>query len=155
MASKCASQSSGGFFGGGSSPKKSQKANFALKAAGAYVEDVSYEGNNVLDIFKGGVFRYTGINFEHDNPSYLVLDSNNEPGECWCFKGQQANITIHLIAPMKPSEFFLYHIYMDYYDEAKIDMSTAAPKDFSVVGVDAHGEYLLGDCRVRAHVRLW
>ena len=91
------------------------------------------------------MYRYTGINFDHDNPNYNVLDSANEPGQCWCFPGQEANITVHLIAPMQQSEFFLHHIYMEYYNEAKIDMATAAPKDFAVVGIDAQGEHLLGE----------
>jgi hypothetical protein len=38
----------------------------------------------------------------------------------------------------------MHHIYMEYYNEAKIDMGTAAPKDFSVVGIDGQGEHLLG-----------
>jgi len=47
---------------------------------------------------------------------------------------------------MQPSEFFLHHIFMEYYQETKIDLGTAAPKDFTVIGLDKNDkEYVLGD----------
>merc|ERR1712100_948739 len=46
---------------------------------------------------------------------------------------------------MVPSDFFLYHIFMKYYQETKIDMGTATPKHFTVFGLDADGEHVLGD----------
>ena len=36
-----------------------------------------------------------GVNFDHDNPHYNVLDSANEPGQCWCFPGQQVGMPHH------------------------------------------------------------
>jgi len=141
---KCGSSSSL-WGGGGSGASKEDKPNFALRCAGAIVEDVKLPTSGLVDLIKSSVYRVTGINFDHDNPTYNALDSANEPGQCWCFQGQEANMTIRLITPMVPTEFFIHHIFMEYYHETKIDMGTAAPKDFTVVGVDGEGEHVLGD----------
>jgi len=138
VASKCSNQAS-------QSKMLPEKPNFALRCAGAYVEAVTIPGASFLDSLQDTVHRLTGISFDHDNPQYNVLDSNNEPGQCWCFAGQQANLTVQLITPMVPTEFFLHHIKMGYYTQSKIDMATAAPKDFTVVGINKDGESVLGD----------
>lgn len=141
IASKCTGYAPAGADG------KAEQPNFALGCAGAKVEDVAYPTTGLAfsDMLKSSVYRYTGVNFDHDNPYYNVLDSSNEPGQCWCFPGQQANITVHLITPMVPTEFFVHHIFMEYYTETKIDLRTAAPKDFTVIGIDGDGEHVLGD----------
>jgi len=115
------------------------------------VEDVVVGSDGFVAYLKDTVYHFTGINFDHDNPQTNAIDSANEAGQCWCFHGQQANMTIRLIMPMIPSEFFLHHISMDYYSETRIDMGTAPPKDFSVMGLDTRGqEFLLGDYQYNA-----
>jgi len=140
VASKCSAQQQPA-----SLTKYPEKPNFALRCAGGSVEAVKVADAGLVDSMQDWFHRTTGVSFDIDNPQHLMLESDNEPGQCWCFAGQKANVTIRLISPMVPSEFFLHHIKMAYYGEAKIDMATATPKNFTVVGINDDGEFVLGD----------
>eukprot|EP00658_Telonema_sp_P-2_P027005 TRINITY_DN20952_c0_g2_i4.p1 TRINITY_DN20952_c0_g2~~TRINITY_DN20952_c0_g2_i4.p1 ORF type:complete len:190 (-),score=40.22 TRINITY_DN20952_c0_g2_i4:313-882(-) len=95
--------------------------------------------------FSNLVYQWTDIRLNNNNPPWQVLSSQNEPGQCWCFDGQTASMTIKLITKMVPDEFFLYHIFHEYYSKNRIDRRTAAPKSFRVVGVGEAGEeFVLG-----------
>jgi len=122
-----------------------ERPNFALGCAGAKVLSTDYPRANAWTSFSNMLYKWTDIRLDHNNPPWQVLSSQNEPGQCWCFDGQSASITIKLLTKMVPDEFFIYHIFLEYYRENQIDRRTAAPKAFKVTGIGEGGsEFPLG-----------
>jgi len=132
----------------GSAPSSSaltpERPNFALGCAGAKVVGTTAPDASAWMSFTNLVYQWTDIRLNNNNPPWQVLSSQNEPGQCWCFDGQKATITIKLLTKMVPEELFLHHIFNEYYLENRIDRRTAAPRRFQVVGMADGAEFPLG-----------
>jgi len=134
-----------GSTGQASSSVEFERPNFALGCAGAKVQSTDYPRTTAWNSFSNFLYKYTDLRLDHNNPPFQALSSQNEPGQCWCFDGQSASITIKLLTKMVPDEFFVHHIFLEYYRENQIDRKTAAPKSFRVTGIgDGGSEFPLG-----------
>ena len=123
-----------GSMGGGSAAAAPaiERPNFALGCAGARVQSTAYPYASPLNAALDLVYKWTDIRLNNNNPPWQLLSGQNEPGQCWCFDGQEASVTIKLLTKMVPDEIFMYHIFLEYYRENNIDRRTAAPKTFRV-----------------------
>jgi len=132
--------------GSGAAAPPVERPNFALGCAGARVMSTSYPYASPLNALFDQVYKWTDIRLNNNNPPWQLLSGQNEPGQCWCFDGQEASVTIKLLTKMVPDEIFMYHIFLEYYRENNIDRRTAAPKTFRVWGIGEAGqEWPLGD----------
>ncbi|OTF72703.1 SUN domain-containing protein 1-like protein, partial [Euroglyphus maynei] len=66
------------------------------------------------------------------NSPRVVIQSGVVPGECWCFKGSEGRLAIHLSARIIPTAFTYEHIPVELSRDGHIK---SAPNHFIVYGL--------------------
>uniref|UniRef100_A0A1A9UZ28 SUN domain-containing protein n=1 Tax=Glossina austeni TaxID=7395 RepID=A0A1A9UZ28_GLOAU len=116
-----------------------ERVNYASEDLGAKV--ISIEGQPLCT--PNFLKRLSGLEFEA-NPPVHMLRTGMEPGNCFAFRNDSANVTIKLSEPVLIDNIGLEHI------SKKLipgEDNRAAPKDFAVFAISEHGDELLGKFR--------
>lgn len=83
------------------------------------------------------------------NSPRIVIQSGVVPGECWCFKGAEGRLAIHLSARIIPTAFSYEHIPIELSRDGHI---LSAPDRFIVYGLrteDDTAPLILGEYRYK------
>ncbi|XP_028395376.1 SUN domain-containing protein 1-like [Dendronephthya gigantea] len=104
-------------------------ADFALESSGAQIHDPYHSETYDVGAARVVVFGVPlWLDVKHPR---VILQSDNSPGNCWAFKGQQGYVVIKLSKILTPTAFSLEHIpkLLSPTGDGRIP---SAPKEFTV-----------------------
>ncbi|KGL77027.1 SUN domain-containing protein 3, partial [Tinamus guttatus] len=85
-----------------------------------------------------GILFWSGLPLLHFMKSPdVILETENQPGNCWSFSGSQGHVFIKLSKAISPHAVTLEHIAVRVSPRGDI---SSAPKDFAVYGMKAENE---------------
>ncbi|XP_075586796.1 uncharacterized protein LOC124490759 isoform X2 [Dermatophagoides farinae] len=87
---------------------KTGEADFALESSGGWIMQTRCSESYELS---WGTYKLLGMTIWRSiNSPRVVIQSGVVPGECWCFKGSEGRLGIHLSARIIPTAFTYEHI---------------------------------------------
>ncbi|KAM7352242.1 sperm-associated antigen 4 [Cochliomyia hominivorax] len=113
-----------------------ERINYAAEELGARVVNVKAEAICPPNIFQ----TLLGSEFA-TNPPVHMLRSSMQPGLCFGFKGNKAEVIIRLAAQILIDEIMVQHISKK---QSPTEDISSAPKDFKVFGLHSDQEFQLG-----------
>lgn len=124
---------------------KTGEADYALESSGAWI--INTRCSETYEVFSA-TYKLFGLTlWKSKTTPRTVIQSGVVPGECWCFKGSEGRIGIHLAARIIPTSFSYEHIPVSISRDGHIQ---SAPANFAVYGLNAEDDVepaLLGEYR--------
>lgn len=109
---------------------KTGETDYALESSGGYVVSTRCSETYELNYASYKVFGLTL--WRSRNSPRVVIQSGVVPGECWCFRGSEGRIAIHLSTRIEPTAFSYEHIPRSLARDGHID---SAPNSFAIYGL--------------------
>ncbi|XP_075603293.1 SUN domain-containing protein 3-like [Balearica regulorum gibbericeps] len=104
--------------------------DYALKSSGAAV--IHSRTSPSLWNTKGKVFLYSLPLVDYVRSPEVILEPDNNPGNCWPFPGSRGHVLIKLFLPITPRAVTMDHVSGSAFHR---DSIPSAPKDFAVYGL--------------------
>ncbi|UXI15166.1 scavenger receptor class B member 1 [Sarcoptes scabiei] len=126
---------------------KTGETDYALESSGAWIMNTRCSETYELHPASYKLFGVTL--WRSSNSPRIVIQSGVVPGECWCFKGAEGRLAIHLSARIIPTAFSYEHIPIELSRDGHI---LSAPDRFIVYGLrteDDTAPLILGEYRYK------